>query len=219
MVCFFRGRYMPQAPNQQDDNIVIVEPRIIVSLPGRYVFPNRPAAHGKQREFACRLVNISMHAVTLIAPVYPAKGELVITYCDEFGNLQGSSIRLHNGGFVMSIAATNEERAKLAAKIDWYEKNKNHDISDNRKHKRMVPKDPRSILICPDGRKLRCFVIDMSVSGVAVSADVKPEIGTPLAVGKVVGRVVRHRADGFAVQFIEPQDPDLLEQKIIQRSR
>lgn len=214
---------MPQIPSELADDIDTVEgrrePRIIVSIPGRYVFPNKPAAHGNRREFACRVVNISLHAVTLLAPVYEAKGELVITYCDVFGKLEGPITRVDDRGFVMSIAATNEERAKLAVKIDWYEKNKNHDVSDSRKHKRIVPKDPHFILIYGDGRRLRCFVIDMSVSGVAVSADIKPEIGTPLAVGKLVGRVVRHRADGFAVQFIEPQDPNLLEQRIIQRSQ
>lgn len=210
---------MQQTPSEQTDDIAIGERRLIVSLPGRYVFPNRPAAHGNRREFACRLVNISLQAVTLIAPVYPAKGESVITYCDAFGKLEGSSTHVHKSGFVMSIAATNEERATLAAKIDWYEKNKNHDAPDSRKHKRIVPKDPRSNLILSDGQQLGCFVIDMSVSGVAVSADIKPEIGTPLAVGKLVGRVVRHLVDGFAVQFIEAQDPNLLEQRIIQPLR
>jgi hypothetical protein len=44
----------------------------------------------------------------------------------------------------------------------------------------------------------------MSVSGAAVSAPVQPEIGTPLAVGACVGRVVRLLPDGFAVKFVEP---------------
>jgi hypothetical protein len=163
------------------------------------------------------VVNISLHAVTIIAPVYGSIGEWVILHCDEFGKLMGSIARMHSRGFVISVAANNEERAKLAAKIEWYEKKKNYDISDSRKHKRIVPKNPRSILICPDGRQLECFVIDMSVSGAAVSANINLAIGTPLAVGKVVGRVVRHRPDGFAVRFIELQDPNLLEQRIIQR--
>ena len=214
---------MPQIPSGLANDIVTVEgrrePRTIVSIPGRYVFPKRHSAHGSRSEFACRVVNISLHAVTLIAPVVAAIGELVIMYSGVFGKLEGSITDVHDRGFVMSIAATNEERVKFAVKIDWYEKNKNHDVSDGRKHKRIVPKDPYSILIFSDGRQLRCFVIDMSVSGVAVSANIKPKIGTPLAVGKLVGRVVRHRADGFAVQFIEPQDPNLLEQRIIQSLR
>jgi hypothetical protein len=47
-----------------------------------------------------------------------------------------------------------------------------------------------------------------------VSADVQPEIGTPLAVGSCVGRVVRHRPDGFAVKFTELQNRSELEWRI-----
>jgi hypothetical protein len=57
----------------------------------------------------------------------------------------------------------------------------------------------------------------MSISGAAVSADISPAIGTPLAVGKIVGRVVRHFVGGFAVQFVELQDLETLEQRIIQQ--
>lgn len=190
------------------------EPRIIVSIPARYALANRRDSNGKRREFACRVVNISLHAMTLVVPVNGAIGERIITQCDEFGRLEGSITRLLDRGFVMMINATDKERARLAAKIDWYEQNKNHDISDGREHKRIIPKDPRSTIIFGDKSRLECFIIDMSVSGVAVSADIKPAVGTPLAVGKLVGRVVRHLADGFAVQFIKLQEFDGLEQRL-----
>ena len=38
----------------------------------------------------------------------------------------------------------------------------------------------------------------------------------PLAIGKVVGRVVRHLPGGFAVEFVEKQDIRALERMIIQ---
>jgi len=211
---------MPQTPGQFADDLVIVErrrePRIIVSVPGRYAMASRRDTRGNRREFACRIVNISLHAMTLVVPVNGPVAERVITHCDEFGKLEGQIARVLDRGFVMTIAATNEERARLADRIDWYEKNKNHDLSDGRKHKRIMPKDPRSTLVLADESRLDCFVIDMSPSGVAVSADIKPKIGTPLAVGTLVGRVVRHLADGFAIQFIELQDIDSLEQRLIQ---
>jgi hypothetical protein len=209
------------ASPQDDDDVVVIdrrrESRIIVSVPGQYVFPNRLTARTDLQQFDCRVVNISSHAVTLVAATHGPAGELVVVYCDEFGTLKGSIVRLYDSGFTISIDATDEERALLGAKIEWYDKNKNHDVSDKRKHKRFVPKDPRSILICADGRLLGCSVIDMSISGAAVFADIYPAIGTPIAVGTVVGRVIRHRPDGFAVRFIEIQDAKLLEQKVMQR--
>lgn len=213
---------MPEIQASHGDNdIVVVErrrdPRIIVSIAGRYALANRRDTRGNRREFACRIVDISLHGMTLVVPVNGSLGERVITHCYEFGKLEGTIMRVLDRGFVMSIAASDEERASLAAKIEWYEKNKNHDASDGRGHKRIIPKEPRSMLILADHSRLQCFVIDMSISGAAVSADISPAIGTPLAVGKIVGRVVRHFVGGFAVQFIELQDLETLEQRLIQQ--
>jgi hypothetical protein len=57
--------------------------------------------------------------------------------------------------------------------------------------------------------------MDMSAGGAAVSADVVPDLGAPLAVGKAIGFVVRHFAGGFAVRFIDVLDPDNLEATVI----
>jgi PilZ domain len=149
-----------------------------------------------------------------MAPVNGAVGERVIVSCDAFGRLEGTVVRVLELGFVMQVAVSQEAREKLAAKIEWYEKNKNHDLSENRQHKRVAPKNPHSKLVLDDGRVLECLVIDVSASGAAVAADVKPAIGTPLAIGKLVGRVVRHLDDGFAVKFVELQDPEQLEDRL-----
>lgn len=211
---------MQQIQRRDVDDLVVLEhhrkPHIIVSIPTQYALANRRDANGNRRKFSGRLVNISVHAMTLVAPANGAIGERVITHCDEFGKTEGSIARLLDCGFVMTIAATDEERAKLADKIDWYEKNKNHDIVDARLQKRVVPKNPRSTLFLADDSQLECFIIDMSASGAAVSTNIKPEIGTPLAVGTIVGRVVRHLADGFAMRFIQLQDTDGLEQRLTQ---
>ena len=209
---------MPQTLSQQVADIAIVErrpePRIIV-IPARYALAKRYDANGNRPEWACRIVKISLHEMTLFAPVNGAIGDWVIVHWDEFGKLEGSIIRVHPGGFVMTIAATDEELAKLAVKIEWHDKHKNHGLPDSRTHKRIVPNDPRSTLFFADNSRRKCFIIDISASGAAVSAEIKPDIGTPLAVGKIVGRVVRHFPTGFAVQFIQLQNLDSLEQKII----
>ena len=76
-------------------------------------------------------------------------------------------------------------------------------LRDFRRHPRVVPKNPMATILLADGSLTSCLVIDFSDSGVAVSADLYPELGTPLAVGKMVGRVVRRFAEGFAVEFAE----------------
>ena len=75
-----------------------------------------------------------------------------------------------------------------------------------------MPRDPRSAVVLSGGEVLPCLVIDMSASGIAVSADYEPSLGEPLAVGRMVGRVVRRLEVGFAVQFIGSQDLEIVEE-------
>jgi hypothetical protein len=195
-------------------DVVFVEQRrnirIIASVPGRYSLDRRNA-RGERREYPCRAINISPGAIALAAPVVGTPGERVLAHIDHFGKLQGTVGRILDRGFVMNIIASDDERASLSAKIAWYELHKNHDVSDQRGHDRFIPKNPHSSLVLSDGTVLGCFVLDISVSGAAVAAEVAPEIGTVMAVGKIVGRVVRFFAGGFAVQFIAPQNKDHVE--------
>jgi hypothetical protein len=204
-----------------DDIVAVdrrVDIRVITSIPGRYSLSSRHDSQGRRREYACRALNISTRAMLLAAPVTGPPGERVIAYFDRFGRMEGNIARvLNHGGFVMSLAGTEDERAKLAAKLAWLEDHKNHDAHEARKHERVVPREPYSTLTLADGRVLTCLVIDMSASGVAVSAEVTPPLGTPVAVGKVVGRVRRHFAEGFAIEFVAVQDINLLAHLLLRR--
>jgi hypothetical protein len=220
----------PTALHQHDlDDLVAVERRepvaaerrtdirVITNIPGRYILGSRSDERGNRREFACRALNLSTRAMLLAAPVLGPPGERVIAHFDQFGRLEGSIIRLLSRGFVMSIAASDAEREKIAAKLVWLEDHKNHDAHEARKHERVVPRNPYSWLTLADGRTQACFVIDLSASGIAVSADLKPDLGTVLAVGRVVGRVRRHFAEGFAVEFVQVQDIDLLPSLLLRK--
>src|SRR5690606_2514670 len=110
--------------------------------------------------------------------------------------------------------APDDERVLLGKRIAWYKKKTFNGLSDKREHKRVMPRDPRSLLVFADGTVVECLIIDMSLSGAAVSADVQPAIGTPLAIGTVVGRVVRWLEVGFAVRFTSEQKMPTLEERL-----
>lgn len=189
--------------------------RFIGAVMGRYTLESRrDHVPGAQRVFACRLQSISAHMIVASAPVAGRMREGVTAHFEPFGTLGGSIVRHVDGGFCIDIDCTHEERQKLASKIDWYKKRTFAGITDKREHKRSMPREPRSAVMLADGRALACLVIDMSVSGAAVSADIDPKIGEPLAIGKVVGRVVRKLDVGFAVQFIRPVDAETLEDSL-----
>jgi len=188
------------------------EIRVIVRVPGRFSLASKRDANGDRRQFACRAVNISSTHMALATPISAPIGERVIAYFMEFGKIHGSIIRMLHGGFVIRIAASNEEQSRLLRKLIWLDQKKNYDVPDMRAHKRIVPQNPLSTITFPDGSIMGCFVIDVSASGAAVSADIVPETGTVVTVGNVAGTVVRHFTEGFAVQFKQLQNPSVIEQ-------
>lgn len=208
---------MPLA-NAKSEELVIVErrrnTRIVVSVPGTYMLADHRNSRGERRTYPCRAVNLAPETIALVAPVSGRLGERAFVTIDHLGKFKGSIIRLLDGGFVMSIVATDEERNKFAAKIDWFEQFKNFDIADQRADARFVPENPRSRIVFADGRSEECFVLDLSASGAAISAQTIPEIGNVLALATVVARVVRHFEGGFAVRFIERQDVQRLETRL-----
>lgn len=187
-----------------------------LNLGGRYSLANRRDMQGNRREFACRTSRVSPTQMIVDVPVIGAVGERVLSYFGEFGKLDGWITNTVPGGFLFELAITRARQAKLASQLTWLEKQKhNPALPDARAQERIIPENPHSRLIFADGSMLGCFVIDMSATGAAVSADVQPEIGTPLAVGRSVGRVVRHFREGFAVRFAEEQDRDRIEHMVI----
>jgi hypothetical protein len=127
-----------------------------------------------------------------------------------------SSLRRYlSPSFLLELEIPRSMRENLANKLTWLEKKqKEPSIPDLRDDARIIPEKPHSILTLADGTIHGCFVIDMSVSGAAVSSQIQPEIGTPLAVGACIGRVVRLLPDGFAVKFVERQSRNDLAQYI-----
>jgi hypothetical protein len=209
---------VPLTEVKKSEEVVRVDRRrnncIIVSVPGIYMLADHRNTRGERRTFPCRAVNVSPYAIALAAPTRGHLGERAFANVEHLGKFKGSIVRMLDGGFVMSVVATDDERTKLAAKIDWFEQFKNFDVADQRADSRFVPQNPRSRIVFADGGSEDCFVLDLSVSGAAISSQTIPEIGTVLALATIVGRVVRHFDGGFAVCFIERQELQHLEARV-----
>lgn len=181
--------------------------RVRVNLLGRYMLADR-------REFPCQVVNMSPGGMALIAPVAGAPGERIIAYVDHLGRLEGHIARTFQNGFAMTIAATARKRDKLAAQLTWLANRNILGLPEDRRHGRIVPRNPSGRLVMPNGLNITCRIIDVSQSGAAVATDQRPPVGALVMLGKVQGRVVRHLEDGFAIEFTRLQHPDFLEENV-----
>jgi PilZ domain len=180
---------------------------VSIAVPGNYTLPNWYDPQGKLRTFACRTSRVSPFRMMVDVPVVGKVGDRLSSYFRDFGRFEGFISEAMGDSFLLELEMTRSMRGDLANKLTWLEKKqKEPAIPDLRKDARIVPANPHSILTMADGTTHGCFVVDMSVSGAAVSSPLQPQIGMPLAIGACIGRVVRLLPAGFAVKFVEPKN-------------
>ena len=173
--------------------------RVKVSVLGRYMLADR-------REFPCQVLEMSPGDACVIAPVAGNVGEKVIAYLDHIGRVEGSIIESMDGGFVMDVSASPRKRDKMAAQLTWLANKDILNLPEDRRHERVVPDNRHSTVVLDDGRRYNCKIIDISLSGAAIELSVRPAMGTPVTLGRMRARVVRHFQDGVAVEFASAQE-------------
>jgi hypothetical protein len=190
---------------------------VSITVSGSYTLPNWLDPQGCPRAFACRTSRVSPFRMTVDVPVIGRVGDRITSSFGDLGTLHGQISDISPGGFLLELEMAAAMREKLSNSLKWLEKKQtNAKLIDARRQVRVLPAKPHSVITFADGTSEKCFVIDMSVSGAAVSAVSQPTIGTPLAVGACIGRVVRHLPHGFAIQFVEPQTRSELDRRLSQ---
>ena len=183
--------------------------RVKVNLLGRYMLADR-------NDYPCQVVDMSPGGIAVLAPVPGNPGERVIAYIDHLGRLEGTIARLLDNGFAMTISATPRKRDKLAAQLTWLANRDILNLPEDRRHGRIVPRKQSGRLTLPNGIIVPCRIIDISESGCAIALphDLRPEVNSPVTIGRVPGRVVRHIEDGLAIEFSRLQHLDFLEDNV-----
>lgn len=168
--------------------------RVTVELMGRYMLESR-------REYPCQSVDISPGGVSIIAPVPGVIGERVVVYLDQLGRVEGTIVRLLPNGFALALSATVRKRDKLASQLTWLANRQILGIPEDRRHDRIQPRNPRTIVTLDNGSQAVARLIDVSTSGAGVSTELKLELGQRIVVGRLPAKVVRKFDGGVAVEF------------------
>lgn len=178
--------------------------RVPVKLYGRYMLEDRT-------EYPCQVVDMSPGNCSFIADHMGELGSRVIAYIDHIGRVEGVLTRTLPDGFAMTILATERKKDKLAAQLTWLANRHELDLPEDRRHDRVAPRNPMTVLGMADGRQYECRIVDLSLSGGAVEIDVKPAIGSQVTLGTMRGQVVRHFEDGIAIEFAVLQRAETLD--------
>lgn len=184
--------------------------RVRVKIFGRYMLPDRT-------EHPCQVIDMSPGNVSFRCDARGQLGERVVAYLDHVGRVEGVISRLFSDGFAMTLVASERKREKLAAQLTWLANKHELDLPEDRRHERIAPTNPMSVMQLADGRQYECRIIDLSLSGAAVETPVRPALGVQVLLGTMRGQVVRHFDDGIAIEFAVVQDENSLQAQFSNR--
>lgn len=185
--------------------------RVPIRLYGRYMLEDRT-------EHPCQVTEISPGNAALITDRTASLGEKVIAYLEHLGRIEGVVTRLTDDGFAMTLLASDRKKDKLAAQLTWLANKHELDLPEDRRHERIAPRNPISVLQLGDGRQYQCRIIDLSMSGAAVEIDVRPALGTRVSLGSMHGIVVRHFEEGIAIEFAALQKRETIDAALQQHN-
>jgi hypothetical protein len=162
-------------------------------------------------EFECVAVEMSPGEVEFRCSALPYVTERIVSYIDHIGRIEGKVTELMQNGFCIAVNATERKRQKLAAQLTWFANRNELGLPEDRRHERIVPRNPNAEIRLPDGDTCPCRIVDLSMSGAALELNARPDLGTQVILGTMRARVVRHFEDGIAIEFATIQPPETLE--------
>lgn len=182
--------------------------RVSVALLGRYMLADR-------REYPCQTVNISPGGALLIAPVKGEVGERVIAYLEHIGRIEGDIARLVPTGFALTIHAALRKRDKIASQLTWLANRQALGLPEDRRHERVSPRNAATVIRMENGREFQARIIDVSLSGAALSLTDNIPLGSGVTVGTTAGKVVRHFQGGIGIEFRLALSPDRFDENLV----
>ena len=178
--------------------------RVRVNLPARLFVPS------DSQEVQCKVINLSPSNATIECEFIPAVSTTIILYADKFGRFEGSVTRRNAVSFGVRFISTQSKRERTAEQLTMFANNTQIDESSMRRHVR-TPTTGSARFTRSDGTIAKCELLDISISGVSVRTLVRPHVGEFILIGKLVGRVARHHANGIGIEFVglDPEGPTI----------
>lgn len=168
--------------------------RVEIALLGRYMLEDK-------REFPCQTVDMSVGGVALAAPVRGDIGARVVLYLDQIGRVEGRIVRLTDRGFALQMSLPLVKQEKIANQLTWLINRDSLGMPEDRRHERIVPYRRHSILKVDGDREHVVKLIDLSVSGAAMSTSARAAIGAKALLGQTPGTIIRAFDGGLAIMF------------------
>ena len=176
--------------------------RVRVDLGGRLFVP------GEEREAPCIIMDMSAGGAQVTCEIIPTTQSAVVLYIDGFGRFEGSVVRAAKGewsgeSFGVRFNCSAFKRERVAEQLEAYASNGTVDQTVVRRHERASTKGLARFTRA-NGDVVNCEVLDLSLGGVSLRTEVRPQIGELVLIGQMAGRVARIHEKGIAIEFVTP---------------
>jgi hypothetical protein len=172
--------------------------RISLSLQGHLFDPE------DESEIACELVNLSGGGAALKSERELSPGKHMVLYIEGFGRYEGTIV-LHGGGMpALNFTIGELKRKRLVEMLHQFVSQGPQAASELTELRRYVrsPTAPRDEIVRQNGERMACDILDISLDGASLKTEGRPSIGEVIALGRCLGRVVRHHRNGIAIQYV-----------------
>jgi hypothetical protein len=169
--------------------------RIRLNLPGKLFMPDTG------QEIPCTVVDMSPGGAQVQCDVTLEKDARFVLYLDGFGRFEGEVVRADGYGCGLHFASTALKRERTAEQLTLFVNRGLVDATTMRRHDRS-PTRGITRFTRSDGQIVPCEVLDLSLSGISLKTDIRPQVGEFVLVGQLAARVARHHAEGIGLEFV-----------------
>lgn len=155
-------------------------------------------------EHNCDVTAIDPDSALFLCSETALEGTPLTALIEEIGRVDGTAGEPAEGGFWVNFDFIPGRQPRFVRHLRWLVRRERGLAAAERRHTRYEPRDTSARFTLPGGRDQPCEVIDISLSGAGLRCRIKPSIGSPVTLGRMKGRVVRHFAEGFAIEFLTP---------------
>jgi hypothetical protein len=166
--------------------------RLPMSLPAKLFFSQAEPAD-------CQVVNLSCAGAAIQCDEErPAISGVL--YIEHLGRVAVIGRRNENGILGLEFDCTDRKRWELGMAIAQYMATGVTQLTRQRRRERMAVSD--IYLTRPNGESTRCDAMNISSSGMSLKTTFRPPIGERINVQGMAARVVRHHANGVAIELV-----------------
>ncbi|MCA3555811.1 PilZ domain-containing protein [Aestuariivirga sp.] len=159
-------------------------------------------ADGSERQ--CAVTAIDPDSALFLCEDQVPEGTPLAAFIEDIGRVNGVAGEAAGHGFWVNFSFSANRQPRFVRHLRWLIRRDLGLAAAERRHTRFEPRNRQARFMLPGGREQPCEVIDISLSGAGIRSRMRPSVGSPVTLGRMKGRVVRHFDDGFALEFLTP---------------